>query len=875
MVPHNVTLPKNLPLVIVSDGVLLPGSTIRLPVSSVKNINLVRSRLTSGNSLRNTIIGIVTKETSKDSHGGSLHDIGTAGLVVQVTGTNWPRPSYSLLITGLCRFKLLSIVQEHPYPVGAVKQIEYDKSLASDDNDLQLKDLIREFKEAAKKMVALLDVSVPSVAKLKELVEQVPSQHLIDLIAAFVRATLPERLKVLDAVDLATRLKVTLPLLLRHIQKLKEDRESDDTRSRKDFKIVKVTRGGRGLSHDADSYEDDQNELAELEAKIKEANLPEHALKTAKKELARLKQMAPHMPESSMTRNYLDLLVDLPWSVSVKDTCNISKARADLDADHYGLEKVKRRILEYLAVRQLRGDLKGPILCFVGPPGVGKTSIVKSIASTLGRPYYRMSLGGVSDQHDIRGHRRTYIGAMPGRVIQGLRSVKVNNPVMLLDEIDKLGTGIHGDPGAALLEVLDPEQNSTFTDTYLNLPFDLSQVLFVATANTLSTIPSPLMDRMEIIHVPGYTQEEKVMIGALHLLPKQLQEHGLSLDILQIPQEIISTIIGEYTREAGVRALERKIAAVCRAVAVQVAETKCVDPVTNKTDSEVIVAEIDDDQVQKAVDDQVEKVEESHKENNTLEKEDSSHPITEGSQALPNLLQLKEHMELPIIVDLKMIQDVLGPPIFQSGLAGRVSVPGVAVGLAWTPVGGEVMVVEATSSAGDSNLTLTGQLGSVMQESAKIALSWVRKHGELLRIDKDFMKDEEIHMHFPAGAISKDGPSAGVTIITVLVSLLTKRCVRSDVAMTGEITLNGVVLPVGGIKEKLMAAHRSGLTTVIIPAANKKDLDDIPSSVLNEIEVVLVNTVEEVLQAAFDDGFEDMFETDNDNGKSVSPSSKL
>ncbi|XP_066983478.1 lon protease homolog 2, peroxisomal-like isoform X2 [Macrobrachium rosenbergii] len=864
MIPHSVTLPKKLPLVIVSDGVLLPGSTIRIPVSTVKNINLVRSRLTTGNRLRNTIIGIVTKETSKESHLGSLHEIGTAALVVQVTGTNWPRPSYTLLVTGMCRFKLLSIIQEHPYPVGAVMQIDYNKSLMSDDSDMQLKSLVGEFKEAAKMMIDLLDVSVPAVAKLKDLVEQVSSQQLTDLIASFVRATLPEKLQVLDAVDLATRLKVTFPLLLRHIQKLKEDKETGDTGSRKDLKIVKMTRGGRGLSRDADSYEDDPNEIAELEAKIREANLPEHALKTAMKELGRLKQMAPHMPESSMTRNYLDLIVELPWSVSVKDTCNISKARADLDADHYGLEKVKRRILEYLAVRQLRGDLKGPILCFVGPPGVGKTSIVKSIAVTLGRPYYRMSLGGVSDQHDIRGHRRTYIGSMPGRVIQGLRSVKVNNPVMLLDEIDKLGTGIHGDPGAALLEVLDPEQNSNFTDTYLNLPFDLSQVLFVATANALSTIPSPLMDRMEVIHVPGYTQDEKVMIGTLHLLPKQLEEHGLSPDILQMPQEIISTIIGEYTREAGVRALERKIGAICRAVAVQVAETKCDDTGT-KTDSDVIVAEVDDDQMHKA--------EGSQKEDSTLEKEDSSHPVPEGSPALPNLAQLKEHMELPIIVDLKMIHDILGPPIFQSGLTGRVSVPGVAVGLAWTPVGGEVMVVEATSSAGDSNLTLTGQLGSVMQESAKIALSWVRQHAELLRIDKDFLKDEEIHMHFPAGAISKDGPSAGVTIITVLVSLLTKRCVRSDVAMTGEITLNGVVLPVGGIKEKLLAAHRAGLTTVIIPAANKKDLGDIPNSVLNDIEVVLVNTVEEVLQAAFDDGFGDMFETDN--GKSVSPSSKL
>ncbi|XP_050736763.1 lon protease homolog 2, peroxisomal-like isoform X2 [Eriocheir sinensis] len=838
MAPSHISIPTKLPLFVVSEGVLLPGSTLRIPVTTAGNINLVRSRLTSDSRLSSTVIGIATREPPyKDEIGNTIntyHKIGTAAVVVQVTGTNWPRPVYTVLVTSLCRIRLLSIIQEHPYPVATIKQLEDLKNIEGDD-DAQVAELVAELKQAAQKVIDLLGISMPAVAKLKDAIDKVPSSQLTDTIAALVKTSLPEKLAILDAVDLATRIRVTLPLLLRHIQVI-EEKDNGKTQNQKK-QLVRLSRGGRNLSPAQDIGEEGENDIADLEAKIAAAKMPEEASKAAKKELNRLKRMAPHMPEYSMTRNYLELLVDLPWSACVMETCSITKARQDLDTDHYGLEKVKRRVLEYLAVRQLRGDMKGPILCFVGPPGVGKTSVAKSIATTLGRPYHRMSLGGVSDQHDIRGHRRTYIGAMPGRVIQGLRSVKVKNPVMLLDEIDKLGTGIHGDPGAALLEVLDPEQNFTFTDTYLNLPFDLSQVLFVATANSLSTIPTPLLDRMEVIHVPGYTQEEKVMIGYLHLLPKQLEEHGLNNDIITMPKEAIATIIGEYTREAGVRTLERKIGALCRAVAVKVAES---------------APEKDEKRAQEEATDLKSQGDEAGPEDNKAGQPEK--------RALPlvNVSKLQEHMELPVMVDQKMIRDILGPPIFESGLAGRVSVPGVAVGLAWTPVGGEVMVVEASRTTGDSGLTLTGQLGSVMQESAKIALSWVRQHSFLLHLEKDFMKDEEIHMHFPAGAINKDGPSAGVTILTVLVSLLSNRCVRPDVAMTGEITLNGVVLPVGGIKEKLLAAHRAGLTTVIIPAANKKDLADIPNSVLNEVEVVLVNTVGEVLLAAFEDGFPDI-----------------
>lgn len=861
----NNKLPRKLPLLVVSDGVLLPGSTIRIPVATIKNINLVRSRI-SGSQLGGAIIGVITKEPDKS---GSLREIGTAGVVVQVTGNTWPRPSYTLLVTGLCRFQLLSILQEHPYPVAAVKQLDPFVGNGQEDGqieDSEVENLLSRFKSAARKLIDLLDVSMPAIAKLKELVDQVPSQQLADAVGAMVKASLSEKLQVLDAIDIGTRLRITLPLLLRHIQTLQDVNEAqgdEDQEKKTRGGIVRVTRGGRRLSPvgPLDSQDDEEDDITELETKIEEANMPEEALKAARKELSRLKRMPQHVPEFPMIRSYLDLLTDLPWSTVASETCDINKARLDLDQDHYGLEKVKKRILEYLAVRQLRGDLKGPILCFVGPPGVGKTSIAKSIGTTLGRPYTRMSLGGISDQHDIRGHRRTYIGAMPGRIIQALRKVKVKNPVLLLDEVDKLGQGMQGDPASALLEVLDPEQNSAFTDTYVNLPFDLSQVLFVATANSLSTIPSPLLDRMEIINIPGYTQEEKVMISQLHLIPKQLREHGLNQEVLSIPPDTAQTIIGSYTREAGVRSLERKIGAICRHVAVKVAEAA---PSMNITEAQNL-PDSDAQLVSEAAEQTEDK--QTLQDNQEVATDSASVEVEDiESQLVFDMSQLKEKMDLPIIVDAKMVQEILGAEIFQKGLAGRVSVPGVAVGLAWTPVGGELLVVEASRTPGEPGLNLTGQLGSVMQESAKIALSWVRQHANMFGLSSDFMREGEIHIHFPAGAISKDGPSAGVTIITVLVSLLCSVVVRNNVAMTGEVTLNGIVLPVGGIKEKVMAAQRGGLTTVIIPAQNKKDLVDIPQSVLNDLDIVLVNTVEEVLMAAFEEDFMQIFSSEKSDG---------
>ncbi|XP_013780577.1 lon protease homolog 2, peroxisomal-like [Limulus polyphemus] len=584
-------------------------------------------------------------------------------------------------------------------------------------------------------------------------------------------------------------------------------------------KIVPI-RGNR-QKFDFDDEDMEEDDIILLERKIKAAGMPSYVQKVAVKELQRLKKMPPHMPEHAMTRNYLELMTELPWSKVSSEVLDITKSRKDLDEDHYGMQKLKKRVLEYLAVRQLRKSLKGPILCFVGPPGVGKTSVGRSIAQSLGREFHRISLGGVCDQADIRGHRRTYIGSMPGRIIQGLKTVGTKNPVFLLDEIDKVNAGIHGDPAAALLEVLDPEQNCSFTDHYLNVPFDLSQVLFIATANTVTTIPPALLDRMEVIPVPGYTYDEKQHIARNHLLPKQLKEHGLSDKMLIIQDEAIKTIILKYTREAGVRSLERKLGAVCRAVAVKVVE--CGKEALSVPEYE----------------------------------KPGVKPESISNPDLASMIDLPP--DLPVVVDETAVEDILGPAQYDSEVTARLGQPGVAVGLAWTLAGGEIMFVEATKMDGDGQLILTGQLGDVMKESAKLALNWVRCHAEEYGIPVergiDLMEGTDVHIHFPAGAVEKDGPSAGVTIVTVLVSLFTGRLVESDVAMTGEITLRGLVLPVGGIKEKVLAAHQAGMRRVILPKKNEKDLIEVPQSVKDDLVFELVSHLKEVLQVAFEGGF--------------------
>merc|ERR1719495_1067405 len=667
---------------------------------------------------------------------------------------------------------------------------------------------MEEFKEKALLLLELLDSSLPAVNRLKTMLATVPTQQLADMVASIVKASYGERLDILNSLTIEERFEKAFPLLERQIEGLKITREKalkrkDGKRKKEEGLVSKTDQDG---TKEWTEFEDDGNdELAELEMQLKEAVLPPKALKAAAREFKRLKKMSPQMPEYPMLRHYLELVAELPWNKTSEEKIDIQRARQDLDADHYALDSVKRRVLEFLAVRKLNPQLTGPILCFAGPPGVGKTSIAKSIARTLGREFHRISLGGVADQSDIRGHRRTYIGSMPGRLIQGVKAAGVNNPVFLLDEIDKMTPGIHGDPGAALLEVLDPEQNSTFVDHYLGVPFDLSQVLFIATANDLKTVSRPLRDRMEIIPVAGYSLEDKLPIAKRHLLPRQRKQHGLAEEDVDVEEEVLKEVVQGYTQEAGVRTLERQLGALCRAVAVQLAEEGKVDKnVDGKVDG---------------------------KENSTRSRN----------------------------IDLPFVEKVLGQPQFTSVLEGRMGVPGVALGLAWTQVGGKVMVVEAskvpTQGTREGKLKLTGQLGSVMRESAELALSWIRSHADLLGLEgHNLVNGNDLHLHFPAGAVEKDGPSAGITIATTLVSLLTGRLVRTDLAMTGEISLHGLVLPVGGVRDKVLGAHRAGLTTVILPAANMRDVQAVPDNVKDALTFIPASTLVEVLTSAFPGG---------------------
>ncbi|KAB0383993.1 hypothetical protein FD755_005910 [Muntiacus reevesi] len=790
-----IQIPSRLPLLLTHEGVLLPGSTMRTSVDSARNLQLVRSRLLKGTSLQSTILGVIpnTPDPASDAQDlPPLHRIGTAALAVQVVGSNWPKPHYTLLITGLCRFQIVQVVKEKPYPVAEVEQLDRLEEFPNTCKTREeLGELSEQFYKYAVQLVEMLDMSVPAVAKLRRLLDSLPREALPDILTSIIRTSNKEKLQILDAVSLEERFKMTIPLLVRQIEGLKLLQKTRKHKQDDDKRVIAI-RPMRRITHVpgalADEDEDEDNDdIVMLEKKIRTSSMPEQAHKVCVKEIKRLKKMPQSMPEYALTRNYLELMVELPWNKSTTDRLDIRAARVLLDNDHYAMEKLKKRVLEYLAVRQLKNNLKGPILCFVGPPGVGKTSVGRSVAKTLGREFHRIALGGVCDQSDIRGHRRTYVGSMPGRIINGLKTVGVNNPVFLLDEVDKLGKSLQGDPAAALLEVLDPEQNHNFTDHYLNVAFDLSQVLFIATANTTATIPPALLDRMEIIQVPGYTQEEKIEIAHRHLIPKQLEQHGLTPQQIQIPQVTTLDIITRYTREAGVRSLDRKLGAICRAVAVKVAEGQHREAKLDRPD------------------------------------------VAEG-----------EGWDLNV--------------------SERLSQPGVAIGLAWTPLGGEIMFVEASRMDGEGQLTLTGQLGNVMKESAHLAISWLRSNAKKYHLTNasgsfDLLENTDIHLHFPAGAVTKDGPSAGVTIATCLASLFSGRLVRSDVAMTGEITLRGLVLPVGGIKDKVLAAHRAGLKRVIIPQRNEKDLEEIPANVRQDLSFITASCLDEVLNAAFDGGF--------------------
>ncbi|XP_018408806.1 PREDICTED: lon protease homolog 2, peroxisomal isoform X2 [Nanorana parkeri] len=839
----SIQIPRRLPLLLTHDGVLLPGSSMRCSVDTPGNMELVRKRLLRGTSLKSTILGVIpnTSDPAYDSEElPVLHRIGTAALAVQVVGSNWPKPHYTLLVTGLCRFQIVEVVKARPYPIAEVEQLDRLEELSSKDEFKEaLGDLSEQFYQHAVQLVDMLDGSVPAVAKLKRLLDNLPRELLPDILTSIIRTTNEEKLQILDAVRLEERFKVTIPLLLRQIEGLKLLHKTRNPKKDEDKRVVAIRPlkklGGisvKGFTLDnADDDDDDSDDIIMLEKKVKSCNMPEQALKVCMKEMKRLKKMPQSMPEYALTRNYLELMSELPWGKSTRDRLDIRAARILLDNDHYAMTKLKRRVLEYLAVRQLKNNLKGPILCFVGPPGVGKTSVGRSIAKTLGREFHRIALGGVCDQSDIRGHRRTYVGSMPGRIINGLKTVGVNNSVFLLDEVDKLGKSLQGDPAAALLEVLDPEQNHNFTDHYLNVPFDLSQVIFIATANTTASIPPALLDRMEVLEVPGYTQEEKIEIAHRHLIAKQLAQHGLTPQQIQIPPETTLEIITRYTREAGVRSLDRKLGAICRAVAVKVAEGQHREAKPDATE--------------------------------TGDVDGYKAGLSEDSRARGDVgdpADLTLPPEMPILIDRHALKDILGTPKYEVEVFERLNQPGVAIGLAWTPLGGEIMFVEASRMDGEGQLTLTGQLGDVMKESAHLAISWLRSNAKKYQLTNasgsfDLLDNTDIHLHFPAGAVTKDGPSAGVAIVTCLASLFSGRLVSSDVAMTGEITLRGLVLPVGGIKDKVLAAHRAGLKRVIIPQRNEKDLEEIPVNVRRDLNFILASALDDVLNAAFDGGF--------------------
>jgi ATP-dependent Lon protease len=712
--------------------------------------------------------GTVTSPAAAD-----LHTLGTLGKILKVF--TLPDGTKSILVQGLARARVLSFLQVEPYIKVVAHQIE-DEAAAG----IEIEALASAIKSVFHKVVELSpELNEEQLSVVLNLGEP---GALADIAISMLSGGLEEKQAILETLGVKERLQRAHRFLITTLQglelgnKIQSDVQEEITKTQREFYLREQLKAiNKELGDDADSAE-----TKELRQRAEQAKLPEEVRKTVEKELQRLARMHSSSAESTVARTYIEWLLDLPWLVSTPDNIDIPKARQVLESDHYGLEKVKNRILEYLAVRKLKNDMRGPILCFVGPPGVGKTSLGKSIANALGRKFIRISLGGVHDEAEIRGHRRTYIGALPGRIIQGLKKAGSNNPVFMLDEVDKLGMDFHGDPSSALLEVLDPEQNNSFNDHYIDQPFDLSQVLFIATANMLDPILPPLRDRMEIVEIPSYVEEEKLHIAKRFLIPKQVKEHGLQEESVLFEDDAIRQIIHGYTREAGVRSLERRIAEVSRGVARGVAEGKTGQQVVRPGD----------------------------------------------------------------------LTGFMGKQRFYAEVAERIDRPGIATGLAWTPVGGDILFVEATKMKGRGNLVLTGQLGDVMKESALAALSYIASNAGSLNVEDRFRLQHDIHIHVPAGATPKDGPSAGVTIFSALVSLLTGRLVRKDLAMTGEITLRGAVLPVGGIREKVLAAHRAGIKVIILPERNKNDIDELPAGIAASLEFHFVKEMAEVLRWA-------------------------
>jgi ATP-dependent Lon protease len=765
-------LPTALPILPLYDAALFPKMVLPLVVMEEDSIKLVDEAMS-----KDRIIGLVVskkQENVQPDADGDLAKVGCSALILKMAKAEDNRAQ--MLVQGLSRFKIKKFVKGKTYLQAEVDHIE-DVEREDDQTAALMANLVKQFG----RIVELSPGLPPEIQQMSSSIKEPGT--LADMVASTINSSPEEKQKVLEVRDSTTRLKLVTKMVNHQLSilelgnKIQSQVKGDMDKRQREYYLRQQL---KAIKEELGETEDETVEIDEYRAKIHERGLTEEAIKEAERELDRLSKMHPSSAEYTVTSTYLDWLTELPWQKSTEDNLDIKAARKVLDDDHFGLEKPKRRIIEYLAVRKLKPDSKGPILCFAGPPGTGKTSLGASIARALGRKFHRISLGGVRDEAEIRGHRRTYVGALPGRIIQGLRRADSSNPVFMMDEIDKVGSDFRGDPSSALLEVLDPEQNHSFSDHYLDVSFDLSRVMFICTANVLETIPPALRDRMEVIQLLGYTEDEKVKIAQRYLVPRQRTQNGLQAKQINVTVGAIRRIISGYTREAGLRNLEREIGTVCRGVATQIAEGK----------------------IKKA----------------TIKIED--------------------------------IAEFLGPIKFTSEAKARMTVPGVAMGLAWTPVGGDLLFIEATSMKGSKGLTLTGQLGDVMKESATAALSFIRSHAKFLKIDEDFYTNNDIHVHVPAGAIPKDGPSAGVTMLTALVSLLTNKKLRKDLAMTGEITLRGQVLPVGGIKEKVLAAHRAGIKTIIMPKGNEKDLIDIPKKVQKEIKFHFAEKMMDVLKLA-------------------------
>jgi ATP-dependent Lon protease len=775
---EQVEIPQTLPMLPVRDIVVFPYMIIPLFVGRDSSIKSVEESLARSDRL----ILLASQKDISDEHPSpeAIYKTGTVAMIMRMR--KLPDGRIKILTQGLCKANIQEFTQTQPFfevKIDRIPEIEMNPEGLSVSEAL-----MRSVREQLEKVISLGKVLSPDILMVLDDIHD--PGRLADLVASNLGLKVSDAQGILETHEPVERLKKIHEILTKEIEvlsiqaKIRSQAKDEMTKSQKEYFLREQIRAIKNELGDTDQKGE---EIGELKEKIAACKMPSEVEQEAFKQLGRLERMHPDASEASMLRTYIDWLVETPWSKGTVDNLDLARAKGILDEDHYNLSKIKERILEYLAVRKLKDKMKGPILCFAGPPGVGKTSLGRSIARALGREFVRVSLGGVKDEAEIRGHRRTYVGALPGRVIQGMKQAGTNNPVFVLDEIDKLGSDFRGDPSAALLEVLDPEQNFSFRDHYLNVPFDLTNVMFIATCNVLDSIPSALRDRMEVINLAGYTEEEKFFIAKKYLIPKQTTENGLKTDQIELTDDAVKTVISQYTREAGLRNLERLVATLCRKVARGVAEGK-----KEKT-----------------------------------------------------------------LVDIELTNKFLGPAPYIREDEQEKDEVGIATGLAWTSVGGEILYVETTTMKGKGGLILTGQLGDVMKESGQAALGLIRSRAKDFGIDEDFFADHDIHIHFPQGGIPKDGPSAGITVASAIISKLTGIPIRKDVAMTGEITLTGRVLPIGGLKEKALAAMRHGIKTIVIPERNRKDLEDIPEEFRNKLTFIPVKTIDEVLDAVLVD----------------------